>query len=180
MVKAAITQAANRVALALAEAVDEPGTGANRKAAETIVSLRRQFKYKGATDWSGRSPEYRDLIERLYRDAGVPSDSESSMQANIRYHIGNMLRKVADPEELTALGMLVAGPAARITETRATERKRSSTKKAVHTAGDPASLARLALDAFRALRTMDGASAATRRTLTTLADEVAEYLAEHP
>lgn len=145
-----VTAAAEKVVAALQEAISNPGTTSNRKAAEAVVTLRRCFKHEGLPDWAGRSGEYRDLIERLYRQAGVPSDSESSMQANLRYHLGNAIRKVAPPEELLALGMAPLGPSARIKESRVAQPRRV---KAI-TPGDPGALATVALDAIRALKTM--------------------------
>lgn len=178
MTSAKVTTAAARVAAALLLALSTPGTEANIKAAESIVSLRRQFKHEGMPDWAGRSPGYRDLIERLYREAGVPSDSESNLQANLRYHIGNAIRRVAPPEDLEALGMTKAGPLGRIKETRVVERQAKRSQKAVSSTADPAALATLALDAFRAARSInpDGQTAAVRRTLRTLADEIEECL----
>lgn len=148
------TAAAEKVVAALSAAVDDPGTQSNKAAAEAIVALRRLFRHQDLPDWAGRSGEYRDCIERLYRQAGVPSDSGSNMQANLRYHVGNVLREVAPPEELTALGMAVNGPLSRL---RANRLDGSSTRGRIARpgAGDPAALASLALDALRTMRTME-------------------------
>lgn len=148
----AVTAAADRTVKALRAAVETPSTEANRKAAEHIVALRQLFEHEGHVDWAGRSPQYRDLIERLYRQAKVPPDSESSMQANLRYHLGNVLRKTAPPEDLAALGMAVDGPLGRIHKTRkAAPRKMAS--QALGT-GEPAAIAALALSCVQALSTM--------------------------
>lgn len=161
-----VTAAADKAVAALQEAIREPSSARNRKAAEAIVALRKCFKHDGVTDWAGRSGEYRDLIERVYRKAGVPSDSESSMQANLRYHLGNALRKVAPPEDLEALGMTALGPSGRLKETRVARPRRV---KAI-TAGDPGALAVVALDAIRALKTMSPGPG-VERTLQKVIDE---------
>lgn len=151
----AVVRAAERVVQALTASVAEgAGRQENKAAAEALVALRRQFVYEGRPDWAGRSGEYRDLVERLYRQAGVPSDSESSMQANLRYHLGNALRQVAPPEDLEALGMQTKGPLARVQQSRANNPRASRPRPAVIRPGDPASMARVAIDAVRALRTM--------------------------
>src|SRR5690606_4564276 len=41
-------------------------------------------------DLTGRSREYRDAIEKVYADAGVPSDSAESLQSLIRYYVSNL------------------------------------------------------------------------------------------
>lgn len=138
-------------------------------AAEAIVGLRRHFRHEGRPDWAGRSPEYRDLVERLYRQAGVPSDSESNMQANLRYHVGNVLRQVAPPEDLAALGMAVEGPLGRLRTTRATAPRRP--RLARPGVGDPAAMASLALETVRTLRTMEPGPEA-EPALRVLLDEV--------
>src|SRR5690606_11264334 len=108
-------------------------------------------------------------IERLYRQAGVPSDSESNMQANLRYHVGNVLRKVAPPEDLQALGMAVEGPLGRIRNTRASAPARP--RLARPGVGDPAAMASLALETVRTLRSMEPGTE-TEPALRALLDEV--------
>lgn len=169
----ALTSAADKALAALVEAVEQPTTMTNRRAAEAIVRLRKHFRHEGRPDWAGRSPEYRDLIERLYRQAGVPSDSESSMQANLRYHIGNALREVADPEDLQALGMATEGPAGRVRAVRAARPRRP--RLARPGIGDPAALASLALETVRTLRSMDP-DGDVEPALRLLLDEVLDTL----
>lgn len=176
---ARVKVAADKALAALMEAVADPGTDNNRRAAEALVNLRKQFKHEGATDWAGRSPGYRDLVERLYRQAGVPSDSENGMQANLRYHLGNVLRQVAPPEELAALGLATAGPAGRVQASRQANPRKPKVRAAsmIQMRGDPESLADLAFSCVRAIRGMeasDGTQAALRRVL----DEVVDILAD--
>lgn len=97
--------------------------GAAKAAAEAIVALRRLHEFEGRPDWAGRSPEYRLAIEVIYRDAGIQSDSKGSVQANLRYHVGNVLRAVAPVEDLAALGMTVDGPGERSRKQRLAQRR---------------------------------------------------------
>lgn len=146
----AVTKASEKALAALRDAVANPGTESHRAAAEAIVALRRQFHHEGLADWAGRSAGYRDLIERLYRQAEVPSDSESNMQANLRYHVGNVLRKVAPGEDLAAIGMSASGPSARLRQARkeAAPPRRSHDGQPVL---DTNLLAQVALASIRAL-----------------------------
>lgn len=171
-----VTQAAERAVKAVREAVEAPGTETNRKAAEAIISLRRQYKHEGVPDWSGRSPAYRDMIARVYRDAGVPSDSGSNLQANLRYHLGNVVRRVAPADELAALGLQAEGPLGRVRETRKEQRRRPKPK----VLGDPAALASAAHSLVRALRTMEmnGAGGEVEASLRGVIDESLDVIAE--
>lgn len=176
MATKAITSASQKAADALGQVVAEPSTEHARHAAETLVALRKQFKHEGLPDWAGRSAGYRDLVERLYRQAGVPSDSESGIQANLRYHVGNVLRKVASPEELAAIGMSVDGPLARVKSTRAAapRRPKAARPSAFLSVTDPHTLAALALAAVQAISAMnvplDGASGDLRSLLAETQD----------
>lgn len=128
-----------------------------RAAARAIVDLRRLYQHEGVTDWTGRSLEYRDAIEHLYRQAEVPPDSESNVQAKIRYHVGNVLREVAPAEELKELGLAVAGPKGRAQQKRAEGGgSRRQPAEVTRTRIDsPLTVAALGLDAVKMLRVMD-------------------------
>jgi hypothetical protein len=52
-----------------------------REAADRIVEMRHQC---GGV----RNGDYRAAIQQAYREAGVPSDSEDTVLAALRYHIG--------------------------------------------------------------------------------------------
>jgi hypothetical protein len=80
-----------------------------KAAARAIVELRSRFEWNGLPDWAGHSIEYRYHIERLYREAGVPSDSEGPLQARLRYHVSNVVREVAPLWHLEELGLLKNG-----------------------------------------------------------------------
>lgn len=174
-----MTAQAARVVTALREAVADPGTVNNRTAAAEIVKLRGMFRHEDRPDWAGRSPEYRDCIERLYRQSGLPSDSESSMQANLRYHIGNTLRQVAPPEDLAALGMASEGPLGRLRTARHEEPKTARPRLARPGVGDPAALASLALETVRTIRSMDPGPE-VEPALRKVLDEILDVLRELP
>lgn len=165
-----ITRESDRVLKALTTAIKEPGPVTSRRAAEALVSLRQQFEFDGRPDWTGRSIEYRDIIERLYRQAGVPADSEGGMQANLRYHLGNVLREVAPAEDLQALGISVDGPAGRI------RRNRKEHPKARTTNLDSRALAGLALSAVHALASSEPGPE-IESTLRQILDETVNILA---
>lgn len=164
--------------------VDLLKAGADRRTlAKEIVKLRSLFEYEGMPDWGSNSPGYKDLIGRVYRDAGVPPDSGSSTQANLRYHIGNAIREVAAAEELAALGMDAAGPRERAVRARK-EGPRAATRApltALPTANDPLAMAGFALQAVRSLRGMKprGEMAeAVEAELRAVMDELVDTLAE--
>lgn len=136
---------------------DDQSTTAFRSAAQALVSLRQLYDHEGRTDWTGRSVEYRDAIEALYRQAEVPPDSESPIQAKVRYHVGNVLREVAPADELEALGLSVAGPKGRAQQNRAAGggRRRPPAEVTRTRIDSPLTVAALGLDAVKMLRVMD-------------------------
>lgn len=157
----------DRAIAALQRAIKDPGTTHSRAAAEALVALRQHFTHEGIPDWAGRSPEYRDLIERVYRKAGVPSDSQGGIQANLRYHLGNVIRQVAPPEHLDALGLAQAGPLARVKQTRQEQGPRSPRRRPPSgPLPTPEALAVLALACMQAVTSagdLDSQVAATTR-----------------
>src|SRR5690606_24126777 len=114
-------------------------------------------------DWGARSQAYRDCIYQVYRDAGLPSDSVGSMQANLRYHIGNALRQMAPAEDLEALGMDPAGPQERAKRYRKKAKERPVQQRADRQArqaslldmNDPMALVGLARTALQAARDLN-------------------------
>lgn|GEM_PF-5028532 len=95
-----------------------------RRLAELIVRLRGQYEFEGHTDWAGRGGEYREAIAGAYREAGVPQDTVDGLQAALRYHIGNVLREVAPPDELQAAGLDPEGPLERLHRRREAARQK--------------------------------------------------------
>lgn len=136
--KQAVNAATTKAANALRDLVDGPRSSERlRAAAEAIVALRQCFEHEGMPDWAGRSPDYRYHVEQAYRRADFPADGTSPLQANVRYHVGNVMREVAPPEHLNALGLKPKGPRGRIQEARA---EGSSTRRRVAPSNVPAGL----------------------------------------
>lgn len=131
-------------------------TAAFKRAASQIVELRSLFVHEGLPDWSGRSMGYRDLIERLYREAAIPPDSDSPIQGKVRYHVGNELRKVAPNADLAVLGLSKDGPGGRAAEKRATGKGRRRPGAVIRRTrlDDPLVVAAIGLDAIRLLRSI--------------------------
>lgn len=90
-----------------------------RRLAPIIVDLRGAFRLgDGRADWSGRSPEYRQAMADLYTRARVPEDQLDTVQAALRYHVGNLIRERASAEELEAVGMTPTSPKERLANQR--------------------------------------------------------------
>lgn len=80
-----------------------------QRAAEAIVDYRQHYE----NNWDGSNREYKAEISRAYREAGVPADSEDTVQAALRYHVGNRVREVVPADVLDAVGLDREGPNAR-------------------------------------------------------------------
>jgi hypothetical protein len=102
------------------ERLEETKADVLKALAKVVIALRARFRTpEGDVDWAGRSWEYRQQVGQLYAAAGVPSDSAAKIQASIRYHVGNLLRDVASPQELEAVGLRVDTPKERTNAVRA-------------------------------------------------------------
>lgn len=86
--------------------------------AKVVVALRANFRTEDGVDWGGRSWEYRQTVGAMYAAAGVPPDSQSNIQASLRYHVGNLLREAVPARELEAAGLRTDSPKARMNEAR--------------------------------------------------------------
>lgn len=97
-------------------------TATYRRFAEVVVDLRKRFPNTAGNgpDWKGTTQAYRDHIAAIYKASGVPEDSVSSMQAAIRYHIGNVLRERLTEDELAEAGLAAQGPLDRARAARST------------------------------------------------------------
>ncbi|GAB1326957.1 hypothetical protein [Streptomyces sennicomposti] len=85
--------------------------------ATVLMALRRQHD-----DWLGRSHEYRQLAAEVYRQAGVTDkDQLTRLQAAVRYHAGNMVRRQLTTREVRSLGLLETSPLERQQDRRATD-----------------------------------------------------------
>jgi len=90
-----------------------------KEVAEIILELRRSYTLEdGRADWSGRSPAYRAAVARIYKEGGVPRDRYDTVQAAVRYHLGNLLRERVPVDELEAVGLSSIAPRERINRTR--------------------------------------------------------------
>lgn len=92
---------------------DSKRTAALKAFAQDVCTLRRLYD-----DPAGTSGPYKDAIQRVYAAVEIPPDSESSLQASIRYHIGNALREEFTAEELQAVGLSEKTPLERAREAR--------------------------------------------------------------
>lgn len=90
--------------------------------AKVVVVLRQRYRTpEGDIDWAGRSWDYRQTVGQMYEKAGIPPDSQSNIQASLRYHVGNLLREVAPAPQLEAVGLKTSSPKERMTEAKSTE-----------------------------------------------------------
>lgn len=97
----------------------DPHTEDLKNLADVIVRLRGLHHLEdGRTDWGGRSPAYRQSMADLYTRARVPSDKLDTIQAAIRYHVGNLLRERAQGRELEAVGLSPVAPRQRLATAR--------------------------------------------------------------
>lgn len=104
-----LTQAGISTVKELTE-VEASRTTLLQELALTLVLLRGKHTYKGKPDYAGRSAEYRAVAASIYAEAGVPADSAGTIQAAVRYHIGNMLRETHTETELAGAGLQAASP----------------------------------------------------------------------
>ncbi|MFD4699776.1 hypothetical protein [Streptomyces niveus] len=69
------------------------------------LALRVQMQ-----DMTGTSYEYKQTIRELYSQSDVTGDQLTRLQANVRYHLGNRLRRHMTPRELEKHGLLPSSP----------------------------------------------------------------------
>jgi hypothetical protein len=98
--------------------IEESKTAILRQLAEVVIDLRFNFDHDGHPDYGGRSWEYRQTVGRMYEAAGIPRDSQATIQSSLRYHVGNLLRERVTPEELAKAGLLTEGPKERVNHQR--------------------------------------------------------------
>jgi hypothetical protein len=103
----------------LSGATEDTRTEILREAARLLVDARAHFfDAQGETDWRGRTYAYRRFVGEVFSAGNVPRDEIPTVQAAIRYHIGNALRERLSAEELTAIGLRPEGPRERSIEKR--------------------------------------------------------------
>lgn len=85
--------------------------------ATVLIAIRKQ-----RDDWLGRTHEYRQVAAEVYRQAGIRDrDQLTRLQAAVRYHVGNMVRRYLTPRELRSYGLLDTSPLERQQDRRATD-----------------------------------------------------------
>lgn len=91
-----------------------------RDVAEAYIDAREHFYTKdGDPDWAGRSYAYRQWIRETVTLARLPQDGKQSIQAAVRYHLGNILRDRLDADTLESIGLRKESPRERSVEKRA-------------------------------------------------------------
>ncbi|MFB7919240.1 hypothetical protein [Streptomyces sp. NPDC056061] len=86
--------------------------------AVVIVSLRvRRGELRGT------SHEYRQIVAGMYRQAGIGPAGSDSLQTAVRWHVGNLLRRVATPRELERADLKPTSPLERQQDSRAVTAK---------------------------------------------------------
>jgi hypothetical protein len=84
--------------------------------ATVLIALRKRHD-----DWLGRSTEYRKDASEVYLSANIrDKDQLTRLQNNVRYHVGNQLRRHLTPRELKALELRDASPIERMRDRRET------------------------------------------------------------
>lgn len=112
-----------------------------RACAAVIVEIRAHFILEdGRTDWGGRSPAYRKIIHDIYQRAHVPTDRYDTVQAALRYHVGNLLRDRVSADDLAAVGLSGVSPKQRLARTREVVSALSKSGEITELTGDPVRL----------------------------------------
>lgn len=116
----AIRQAAVNGYRAALVADEDERTQHLRAVAEAYIDAREHFYTKdGDPDWAGRTYAYRQWIRETVSMAHLPQDGKQTIQAAVRYHLGNILRDRLDPETLESIGLRKESPRERSVEKRA-------------------------------------------------------------
>ncbi|WP_256123224.1 hypothetical protein [Streptomyces sp. EN16] len=95
-------------------AIQGKATTLLKNLAITQVALR--IKYD---DMRGQSGAYRAVVADMYAGLGLPEERVDQMQATVRYHIGNLIRRHMTPRELEAAGLRKDTPIERQRDERA-------------------------------------------------------------
>lgn len=96
---------------ALAAIAARPGerTAIYRRIAEAIIEARSHFlAADGKPDWTGRTHAYRRWVKDRYD--GIALADAATVQAGVRYQVGNLIRGRLDADDLARLGLDDASP----------------------------------------------------------------------
>lgn len=94
--------------------VEGKATTLLKNLAVVIVAIRKQHD-----DMRGSSHEYRQAVAELYRSANIPPDSSSRLQAAVRWHISNVLRRHMTTRELERTNLQTTSALERMQDARA-------------------------------------------------------------
>lgn len=98
-------------------AIEDKPTILAMNLATVLLALRKQHD-----DWLGRSYEYRQVANEVYRQANIrDKDQLTRLKGSVRYHVGNLLRRQLTPRELKALELADTSPLERQQDRRATD-----------------------------------------------------------
>jgi hypothetical protein len=90
-----------------------------RAVANSFVDAREHFfTPQGEPDWLGRTHAYRSWVRETMSQASVQASELATVQAAIRYHVGNIVRERMDPDTLQGLGLRASSPKQRSVEKR--------------------------------------------------------------
>lgn len=93
-----------------------------RSAAVAMVELRSRFHQKdGATDWAGRSQDYRDAIRDVYTLAHLTPKQIARLPGKISYHVRQVLETRVETDDLEAAGFSAENPKVRQNVKRRTD-----------------------------------------------------------
>ncbi|MBE7702314.1 hypothetical protein H9623_18645 [Oerskovia sp. Sa1BUA8] len=103
------------------------GTFLRREVAARMIEARAHFITKdGRPDWSGRTYAYREFTREVFSDAGISREDAPTIQAAIRYHSGNLVRKVVPEEDLASAGFTLQESPRERSATRRAERSEAT------------------------------------------------------
>ncbi len=90
-----------------------------RAVATAFVDAREHFfTPQGEPDWLGRTHAYRTWVRETMRLASVQAEELPTVQAAIRYHVGNIVRERMDADTIEGLGLRSSSPKQRSVEKR--------------------------------------------------------------
>lgn len=90
-----------------------------RTVAAAFVDAREHFfTPQGEPDWLGRTHAYRVWVRETMGLASIQADELTTIQAAIRYHVGNIVRERMDSDTLQGLGLRSSSPKQRSVEKR--------------------------------------------------------------
>ncbi|MFD8595384.1 hypothetical protein ACFV1L_10320 [Kitasatospora sp. NPDC059646] len=98
-------------------ATEKISTTILKSLAAVLIARRLQMG-----DLAGQSHAYKVEAQQMYLSANIPDGVASNLRASVRYHINNLLRTVASPEELEDAGLSPKPATERAADRRRLER----------------------------------------------------------